>query len=49
MSEAQIQTFLNSRVPACASGSTCLKDYMETTRDIAATPMCAAYVGQMLL
>jgi hypothetical protein len=46
MSEAQIQTFLNSKVPACASGSTCLKNYMETTRDIAATPMCAAYVGQ---
>ena len=27
MTEAQIQTFLNSKVPTCASGATCLKTY----------------------
>ncbi|WP_448003825.1 LGFP repeat-containing protein [Agromyces bauzanensis] len=47
MSVDQIQAFLNARVPACADGYTCLKDYWETTRS---QPVrvegCAAYAGQ---
>ncbi|TAL43643.1 MAG: peptidoglycan-binding protein, partial [Salinibacterium sp.] len=35
----------NLKVPSCASGYTCLKSYRQTTRSIAADPMCAAYTG----
>ncbi|MDQ4137236.1 MAG: hypothetical protein M3116_00105 [Actinomycetota bacterium] len=45
MSEADIQAFLNSKVPSCRSGYTCLKDYRESTRTIPATPMCGQYDG----
>jgi uncharacterized protein with LGFP repeats len=46
MSEAAIQSFLNSKVPSCAVGYTCLKSYKETTRSIPADPMCkSAYQG----
>ncbi|MFP3464425.1 cell wall-binding repeat-containing protein [Leifsonia sp. SIMBA_070] len=40
-----IQGFLNSKVPACRAGYTCLKDYRESTYSRTADPMCAAYTG----
>ncbi len=45
MSEAQIQSFLQSKVPACQSGYTCLKDWYDTSRSTGADPMCGAYAG----
>ncbi|GAA1689098.1 hypothetical protein GCM10009808_02530 [Microbacterium sediminicola] len=45
MTEAQIQTFLESKVSSCASGYTCLKDYYVDTRSISADAMCNAYSG----
>jgi len=48
MSEGDIQTFLNSRETGCApvaGAPACLKNYVETTHDIAGTPMCDAYTG----
>lgn len=45
MSAAEVQAFLNSKVSSCASGYVCLKNYTETTTDIAANPMCSAYAG----
>ncbi len=40
-----IQAFLNSKVPVCRTGYTCLKDYRETTGSRAADALCAAYAG----
>jgi putative cell wall-binding protein len=45
MTEAQIQTFLLSKVKTCASGYTCLKDYYDTSRTTTADAMCGAYSG----
>lgn len=45
MTEAQIQTFLQSKVSSCRSGYTCLKDYYDTSRTTAADAMCGAYSG----
>lgn len=45
MTEAQIQTFLQSKVPRCQSGYTCLKDYYDTSRTTTADAMCGAYSG----
>ena len=45
MSAAQIQSFLQSKVPACQSGYTCLKDWTDTSRTVAADAMCGAYAG----
>ena len=45
MTEAQIQQFLEAKMPRCAAGYTCLKDYYDTSRTTAADPMCAAYPG----
>jgi hypothetical protein len=45
MTEAQIQSFLESKVSRCASGYTCLKDYYDTARTISADAMCGAYSG----
>ena len=45
MSEAQIQSFLESKVATCRSGYTCLKDYYVQTRSIASDAMCGAYAG----
>ncbi|NTV38810.1 MAG: hypothetical protein HGA51_02475, partial [Demequinaceae bacterium] len=45
MTEAQIQSFLNAKVPFCTPGYTCLKDYRQSTYTIPATPMCSEYVG----
>ncbi|MGR2753284.1 FG-GAP repeat domain-containing protein [Agromyces arachidis] len=47
MTVAQIQSFLNARVPSCASGYVCLKDYSQaTTSQPARSEGCAAYAGQ---
>ncbi|WP_461474651.1 LGFP repeat-containing protein [Microbacterium sp. HJ5] len=45
MSEAQIQSFLQSKVKACQAGYTCLKDYYDTSRTTTSDAMCGAYSG----
>ncbi|HWL76313.1 LGFP repeat-containing protein, partial [Microbacterium sp.] len=45
MTEAQIQAFLQAKVPSCQSGYTCLKDWYDTSRSTAADAMCGAYSG----
>ncbi|MDZ8161538.1 LGFP repeat-containing protein, partial [Microbacterium aquimaris] len=45
MTEAQIQTFLEEKVPSCRAGYTCLKDWYDTTRSTSADAMCGAYSG----
>ncbi|MBP1077985.1 hypothetical protein JOD63_001953 [Microbacterium terrae] len=45
MTEAQIQAFLQAKVPACRSGYTCLKDWYDTSRTTKADAMCGAYSG----
>ncbi|MBD8022255.1 cell wall-binding repeat-containing protein [Microbacterium gallinarum] len=45
MTEAQIQSFLQAKGPACRAGYTCLKDYYDTSRTVAADAMCGAYSG----
>ena len=45
MTEAQIQSFLEARVPNCQSGYTCLKDWYDTSRTTTADAMCGAYSG----
>ena len=45
MSESQIQTFLQSKVPTCQSGYVCLKDWYDTSRTTSADAMCGAYPG----
>ncbi|MDT0183332.1 SH3 domain-containing protein [Microbacterium sp. ARD31] len=45
MTEAQIQAFLEKRVPSCQAGYTCLKDWYDTSRTTTADAMCGAYSG----
>jgi putative cell wall-binding protein len=45
MSVASIQAFLNSKVPNCTTGYTCLKDFRQSTFSRAADSQCAAYAG----
>jgi hypothetical protein len=45
MSPAQIQSFLESKVPTCQAGYTCLKDWYDTSRSTTADAMCGAYSG----
>jgi len=45
MSAAQIQQFLEAKVPACQSGYTCLRDWYDTSRTTGADAMCGAYAG----
>jgi hypothetical protein len=46
MSAGEVQSFLNSAVPTCRSGYTCLKDYRQATPTRAAVSgRCAAYIG----
>jgi putative cell wall-binding protein len=45
MSEAQIQAFLESKVPSCQAGYTCLRDWYDTSRTTTADAMCGAYSG----
>ena len=46
MSEAQIQSFLEGKVPACQAGYTCLKDWRDTSRTVSADAMCGPYQGE---
>lgn len=47
MTAAQVQSFLNLKVPSCWSGYTCLKSYKETTTNQSAkSEGCAAYPGR---
>lgn len=45
MTEAQIQTFLNSKVKTCRSGYTCLKDLRTSSQTKAADKYCAGYTA----
>jgi hypothetical protein len=45
MSQAQIQSFLQSKEPTCAPSGTCVKDYYAVTKSVAADAMCGAYSG----
>jgi uncharacterized protein with LGFP repeats len=45
MTEQQIQAFLESRVPSCQSGYTCLRDWRDNSRSVAADAMCGPYSG----
>jgi uncharacterized protein with LGFP repeats len=45
MTEAQIQSFFQAKVPVCQSGYVCLKDWYDTSRTTRADAMCAAYSG----
>lgn len=47
MSESDIQSFLQSKVPRCQSGYVCLKDWYDTSRATNADAMCGAYAGGM--
>src|SRR5690606_27901846 len=41
----QIQSFLNSKVPVCQPGYTCLKDFRQTTMNKSKDAMCNGYTG----
>lgn len=43
MTEAQIQTYLEQKVPTCRSGYICLKDARDNSRARSADPMCSAF------
>ena len=46
MTASSIQTFLESKVPNCLSGYTCLKDYSQATPNMEARDgRCSAYAG----
>jgi hypothetical protein len=45
MNVAEIQAFLNAKVPTCTTGFTCLNNFTQSTFTIEATPMCATYAG----
>jgi uncharacterized protein with LGFP repeats len=45
MTEGQIQSFLEGKVPRCQSGYVCLKDWYDTSRTTTADAMCGAYSG----
>jgi hypothetical protein len=45
MTPAQIQSFLDAKVPRCQSGYICLKDWYDTSRTTSADAMCGAYSG----
>ncbi|REJ07595.1 hypothetical protein DY023_02845 [Microbacterium bovistercoris] len=45
MTEAQIQSFFNSKVKTCQSGYTCLKDFRITSVSRSADTYCKGYTG----
>lgn len=45
MNESQITTFLNQRVPRCATGATCLKNFTQTTTTRPSDSYCSGYSG----
>src|SRR5262245_21996027 len=40
MTEAQVQSFFQAKVPTCQTGYTCLKDWYDTSRTTTADAMC---------
>ncbi|WP_440696806.1 hypothetical protein [Clavibacter nebraskensis] len=48
MSQGDIQSFLRARVPSCASGYVCLKDYVESTPARAADSRCSSLQASRL-
>lgn len=45
MTVNEIQSFIESKIPYCVSGYTCLDDFRETTWSRDATVLCSAYQG----
>lgn len=45
MTENDVQRFLEARVPSCAKGYTCLRDWRDDSRTTTADAMCGAYRG----
>jgi len=45
MTAAQIQQFLEAKVPKCRSGYVCLRDWYDTSRTTSSDAMCGAYSG----
>lgn len=45
MTSQQVDTFFRSKVGSCQDGSTCLKDFRQSTTDRAADDYCSAYLG----
>ncbi len=48
MSAQEIQSFLDRKVPVCASGYTCLKSYAQVTSTVPANAMCKEYTSSGL-
>ncbi|WP_062317172.1 LGFP repeat-containing protein [Demequina maris] len=46
MTISDIQAFLNGKVDSCEPGYTCLKDFKQTTTNIAKDAFCDGYTGQ---
>jgi hypothetical protein len=46
MTAAQVQSFLQQRVPNCAAGGRCLKDYRQNTDSRPADQYCNGYTGR---
>ncbi|GAB2510877.1 LGFP repeat-containing protein [Paramicrobacterium agarici] len=45
MTESQIRSFINSKVPTCSSGYTCLDEYRENTTGRSADSYCKSIAG----
>ena len=45
MSQANIQSFLEAKVPSCVTGYTCLRDFRQDTVSRGSDAQCAAYAG----
>lgn len=45
MTQAEVQAFLDAKVPVCRSGASCLKNYGMQTWTRPANPMCGAYTS----
>ncbi len=46
MTSAQIQTFLQARVPSCSSSYACMTTYTQATPTMSATAYCSRYAGE---
>jgi SH3-like domain-containing protein len=45
MSEAQIKAFIDGKISACKTGTTCLKNWRGPSQSRVANPMCRAFTG----
>jgi hypothetical protein len=45
MTQPQVQAFLSARVPTCAPGAVCLKNYTQDTYTITGDSLCSTYYG----